>query len=153
MASEMTLDEMAEKIVRDDVFCNVGGFVEFCLKMSDNGQADSPISWEDFEVARPDFDVMDRDELLEWLEENVSANLSQYADLDDYDLIRECEDNYETPEIYEYWAVSGWLADKLRERGEMVARAYPDIWARCTTGQAISMDGVIRSIAKYLINL
>jgi len=153
MASEMTLEQMAEKIVREDIYCNVGQLVEFSLKMDASGENDAPVTWEDFEAERPDFETMDRDELLEWLEENVSANLSQYDDLDDYDLIRECDDNYEPPEVYEYWAISGWLADKLSDRGEMVARAYPDIWARCTTGQAISMDGVIRSIAKYLINL
>jgi hypothetical protein len=153
MASEMTLDEMAQKIVRDDVFCNVGQLVEFSLKMAASGENDAPVTWEDFEAERPDFDVMDREELLAYLEENVSANMEQYADLDDYDLISECEDNYETPEVYEFWAVSGWLADKLRERGEAVADNYPDIWGRATTGQSIVMDSVIRDIARYLINL
>lgn len=153
MTDKLTVDEMAQKIVRDDVFCNVGSLVEFSIKKSFEGDTDAPVTFEDFESDRIDFDILSREEMLEWLEENVSANLSQYDELDDYDLARECEDNWTEPEIFEYWAVSSWLADKLKERGEMVASAYPDIWGRATTGQAIHLDGVIRSIAQYLINL
>jgi hypothetical protein len=144
---------MAEKIVREDIFCNVSGLVEFSIKMSSAGDNDAPVTYEDFEGMPPDFGQMDRDQLLEWLEENVSYDLSQYADLDDQELAQECEDNWESPEILEYWAVSSWLADKLRERGEAVASAYQDIWGRCTSGQAIRLDGVIRGIAKYLVEL
>lgn len=50
-------------------------------------------------------------------------------------------------EIYEYWAVSSWLARRLRDAGEGVADlGGMHVWGRCITGQAISMDGVIRRI-------
>lgn len=51
-------------------------------------------------------------------------------------------------EVYEHWAVSDWLADKLEAAGERVDRDFAGlcVWARTTTGQAISMDEVIQRI-------
>lgn len=51
-------------------------------------------------------------------------------------------------EVYEHWAVSEWLADKLEARGEKVDRdlAGITVWARTTTGQAIYIDAVICDI-------
>lgn len=51
-------------------------------------------------------------------------------------------------EVYEHWAVSDWLADKLEAHGEKVDKdfAYLCVWARTTTGQAIAMDSVIQAI-------
>lgn len=54
-------------------------------------------------------------------------------------------------EIFEHWAVSRWLAKKLLARGEAVLGWEGlNIWGRTTTGQAISMDGVIREIVAEL---
>ena len=48
-------------------------------------------------------------------------------------------------EIFEWWAVSDWLAAKLIEVGECVIEGN-SIWGRSTTGQAILLDGVITRI-------
>ncbi len=55
-------------------------------------------------------------------------------------------------EAFEHWAVSSWLADKLRAKGESVVQTNWAgwVWARCTTGQMIRMDYVIRQIARDL---
>lgn len=51
-------------------------------------------------------------------------------------------------DVYEHWIVSDWLGRKLEEMGETVHEYLGfTIWARCTTGQSISMDYVIRKIA------
>ena len=64
---------------------------------------------------------------------------------------KEDEDG-EYPEIYEYWAVSSWIADKLEARGEIIFEMLDFIvWGRQATGQAISMDNVIKGIAKEMI--
>ena len=58
-------------------------------------------------------------------------------------------DPYEYPrEIYEHWAVTPWLGELLTERGEKVGE-FGDltVWARTTTGQAITADEVILDIA------
>lgn len=60
----------------------------------------------------------------------------------------------EGDEVYEHWIVSDWLAQKLRERGEAVSDDISGlvVWGRTTTGQAISMDAVIRDITAQLHN-
>lgn len=51
-------------------------------------------------------------------------------------------------EVFEHWAVTDWLADKLEAKGEKVDRDFAGltVWARTTTGQAISIDSVIEEI-------
>lgn len=51
-------------------------------------------------------------------------------------------------EVYEFWAVSTWLAEKLQAQGERVDTDFAslNIWARTATGQAIGMDGCIQRI-------
>jgi len=59
------------------------------------------------------------------------------------------EENGEYPEIYEFWSVSGWIADRLEAKGEIIFD-YLDfiVWGRQCTGQAIYMDEVIQDIAE-----
>lgn len=55
------------------------------------------------------------------------------------------------PEIFEWWAVSNWFGEKLKARGEVVLDCWgKSYWGRQTTGQAISLDFVIASIAKEM---
>lgn len=51
-------------------------------------------------------------------------------------------------EVLEHWAVTAWLADKLEAKGEKVDLDFAAliVWARTTTGQAISADAVIEAI-------
>lgn len=51
-------------------------------------------------------------------------------------------------EIFEHWAVTEWLAEKLEAKGERIDRDFAGlcVWGRTCTGQAISMDGVICDI-------
>ena len=59
-----------------------------------------------------------------------------------------CVDPYER-EIFEHWAVSNHLARRLKDHGEKVSRFDNfEVWARTTTGQSISIDGVIENIVK-----
>ena len=55
-------------------------------------------------------------------------------------------------EAYEHWIVSDWLGRKLTERGYTVREVLGlTIWARGTTGQAISMDGAINEIYREVM--
>ena len=50
-------------------------------------------------------------------------------------------------EALEHWLVSNWLAERLREEGEMVIDFMDlTIWGRTTSGQAICIDSVIEDI-------
>lgn len=67
-----------------------------------------------------------------------------YMDLDECDI--------EPQEVYEWYAVTDWLAKHLAQRGEVVCHDFYNLnlWGRCTTGQAILLDGVIQSIVREL---
>lgn len=57
----------------------------------------------------------------------------------------------EPQEVYEHYVVSDWLGRKLKARGEVVQDfAGFTLWGRCTTGQAILLDGVIEEITAEL---
>ncbi|KAK2245412.1 hypothetical protein XC29_00725 [Clostridioides difficile] len=58
----------------------------------------------------------------------------------------ECEQD-EPHEIYEFWIVSEWLCNKLKELGEVVIPSE-NIWGRGCTGQSISLDYVISKICE-----
>lgn len=57
-------------------------------------------------------------------------------------------------EVYEHWIVSDWLADKLAAKGEKIDKDFAGmtVWARTTTGQAISTDSVIEEITAEINN-
>lgn len=61
-------------------------------------------------------------------------------------------------EVFEYWIVDSWMAEKLKQEGELIVEDFMEgaigyIWCRTTTGQAISMDYVIREITKKYYDL
>jgi len=89
------------------------------------------------------------EQCAEWLDDRgIEVDPTDYdgIDSDDYlealqDIVR---DNAEPAEVYEWWAVSGWLADYLRGNGHVMLDWFGiDVWGRECTGQAISMDTVI----------
>jgi len=64
----------------------------------------------------------------------------------DIELLENAE--YQYKEVFEWWVVSSWLLEKLKEQGEPILdNDFGEWWGRCTTGQAISLDYVISKIA------
>ena len=95
---------------------------------------------------------LERDEKVEELQAEID-NLHNVKDAERIEeleaKINELEDMDfdELPEVYEWWGVSKWLAEKLKEQGEVIIDDYLcDIWGRQTTGQAILLDSVISRI-------
>ena len=104
----------------------------------------------------------DKDPILSW---DDVANLHVYrcpecgGELKDYDGEEgkactycewagdESDGDPESVEVFEWWLVSGWLADRLSERGEVVASdGQSHWWERCCTGQGIILDGIMQRI-------
>ena len=79
-------------------------------------------------------------------------------EIDSEDLWNYCDrvfsgvaEEYYYLEPYEFWIVDSWFGDKLKEKGEIVADFLGfTIWGRCTSGQAILLDGVISRICEDL---
>lgn len=81
-----------------------------------------------------------RNSLIEDIDGEAIDGIEQWRD-----CVRE---NAEPAEVFEWWAVSEWLADLLIEVGECVLKNdYRQWWGRCTTGQAYIMDGVLQKAA------
>ena len=57
----------------------------------------------------------------------------------------ENEEDYEAQDVYEWWMVSSYLLEKLKEKGCPIID-NENIWGRTTTGQAILLDYVITEI-------
>ncbi len=52
-------------------------------------------------------------------------------------------------EVFEWWIVTEYLYNKLKERGQVVLEWGNNCyWGRCTSGQAILLDGIITDICK-----
>jgi len=58
----------------------------------------------------------------------------------------------EPQDVYEWWLVTRWLADELRDSGEPVlGNGFGYWWGRTCTGQAILLDGTLQVIAERVI--
>jgi hypothetical protein len=81
----------------------------------------------------------------------VIANIDD-GTVDGLDDWREAvRDIAEPEEVFEWWEVGEWLAEKLEAAGEVVIRnGYGDWWGRRTTGQSVSLDYIIQRLgAEY----
>ena len=66
----------------------------------------------------------------------------------DESLWEELQNFDENSEIMEWWLVTPYMAELLKEKGEVILSDYDCYWwGRTTSGQALYMDGVIQEIA------
>lgn len=103
--------------------------------------------------------IDEKREELSKLEEKLSL-LEEDSDQDDLETeieeleteIEELEElETEPQEVFEWWAVSRWMAAKLSEYNEPILEFGSNYyWGRTCTGQSIVLDGVINNIAKDL---
>jgi hypothetical protein len=74
------------------------------------------------------------------MQTRLAAIQRKYADMED--------ENGQEQEALEHWIVTSWLAGKLEDKGEIVGELFDfHIWGRQCSGQSISLDYVISSIA------
>lgn len=87
---------------------------------------------------------------------NVSCLVTELMSQEKYfeelsEFIGQEDDEGNMPEVYEYWVVTSWLAEKLKAQGEFATEFFNlIIWGRQTTGQLISVDAVINDITREL---
>ena len=162
--------EIKGRLIDREVFCNVGPMVEKLLYTADS--IDEPLfTWDDvsnvysypeYRGEYADFDGGSEDQRTEEIERlrDLQSDLYDHITDENEDEIEakrsKIEDeiselgNLETEpaEIYEWWAVSGWFAEKLESYGQSIVDAGSvKVWGRRTTGQAILLDYVITCIA------
>lgn len=143
------------QFIAREVFCNVNSLANYCLQKGFE-DPDSPINMDEIEnyYSYPEY-YGEFAEFAGGTEEDRDKEIERLKELQDrinYDIIEnEIYDlenlNYEPQEIYEWWAVSSHLYEKLRDLGEPVidtGSCY--VWGRTTTGQAILLDYAITQI-------
>ena len=131
----------AQNLVNNNVYINVTRLIDTILNGGHEARGElAELYDEALELASPIYDY-------------ESAALEAGWTVDNEDTPEDfCLDEGFEPferEPLEFWAVSGYLANALIEHGEKVVKNFAgmNIWARCTSGQAISLDSVIRDIA------
>jgi hypothetical protein len=93
---------------------------------------------------------LDDIENLYMSDEEILKYMGSYdEDMSDQDLIDEVRNNCEDMnEIDEWYLVSNWFLDRLREINEpIIDNNYGEYWGRCCTGQAICLDHNIQELA------
>ena len=69
----------------------------------------------------------------------------------DESLLDSLQNLDENSEIMEWWLVTPYMAELLKEKGEVILSDYDCCWwGRQTSGQALYMDGVIQEIAEQI---
>ena len=165
--------DIKRQFIQREVYCNVNSLVEYCLKMDDS---DSPVNLDELEnyYTYPEwskkvvgenlfFEGGTEDDKEKFLEEFDRLIEESQQLLDDEEIseatheanvkqIEEAKEEFELletepQEVYEWWAISSYLYEKLKNRGEVVCDAGSCyVWGRTTTGQAILLDGIISRI-------
>lgn len=105
----------------------------------------------------PDWDCM-KDNFIGNLDEDGEKEICEYfkveniTEIGEQELCEYADVDFEYLEPYEFWIVSPWLGEKLKEFGEIVSFEFFGftIWGRCSSGQAILLDGVISRICEEL---
>lgn len=154
-AEETNRQKFGSRLCQNEILCCVSGLVSHILADTKEG---SNLAELVMELTSP---VLDYEEAATQAGWNMrvsfsgspifSKNGKEIQEHTDWPTLCEAENisPYEW-EIFEYWAISDWLGDKLLEAGERVCKDFYGlcIWGRTCTGQSISMDHVIQRIAE-----
>ena len=69
----------------------------------------------------------------------------------DESLLDSLQNLDDSSEVLEWWLVTPYMAELLKEKGEVILSDYDCCWwGRQTSGQALYMDGVIQEIAEQM---
>ena len=69
----------------------------------------------------------------------------------DESLLDSLQNFDDSSEVLEWWLVTSYMAELLKEKGEVILSDYDCYWwGRQTSGQEFYMDGVIQEIAEQM---
>lgn len=137
---------------------NVSHLVTTLAQGLSSDEAGTPLAdlvYQAFELACPvdDYESAAQEEGWKLVNDGWFASGNTACDANDWhDLCVKRDIEPHQREVYEFWIVSDWLADKLEAHGEKVERDFANltIWGRTTTGQAVYADWVMEKIAEEL---
>jgi len=148
--SSINQDIKGQFIARE-VYCNVNSLVQAILDKDENMEMRD--EWENMYTydcpdcghGEADMDKFDNDMEINPNKQDFNFKCTECGHYFDD------EPEMGSQEIYEYWAVSDMLYKDLKAKGHPVWDSGSTlVWGRCTSGQAILLDGVITEICKEM---
>ena len=135
-----------DNLVRNEVLLCVSGLVAEILAKNEDMEFYHLLATDNYLDALED--NLDSDDLATIRDEYEIADLDELEEGDLVDIANQYNIDPYVEEIFEHWAVSGFLADRLIDAGETVEKDFfgVNVWARTTTGQSITLDYVICKI-------
>lgn len=142
---EKTTLEYIDEMVNKEIYCNQTMLINECIgkEIITTDEIENFYTKECSECGGTLEEMSDEDieakELLQGAHQCADCGFT-FGEEAAQDLERETE-------VYEWYAISDWLARKLKDRNEVIIQnGLGTWWGRGATGQAIAMDSVIEKI-------
>lgn len=138
--------DIVSKFVEREVYCCMTSEVEYILSHDDS---DAPFTWDDVDYEGDKMcDECGFTDLHEEVDDKTGDDIYVCCDCGKKFTVEEYEGlNSDWPEVYEWWAVSPWLGEKLAQHGGCVIDVWgKSYWGRQATGQAIYLDNIMVQI-------
>lgn len=156
----ITVEVLARLYQQRDIWGCDSGLVDALLRQAAAGEGDPDLvaefGFEAIEGMYVDPEGWTADECRVYLRDEGGEIPEPPQDADDdpayldalCDAVREHSQDH-PQEPYEWYRVDPWLRRQLHAHGEVtLSNSYGDWWGRCTTGQAVIMDGVLQRVAE-----
>lgn len=134
----------ALRTLKNDIFVCQTHLIESCLNLGPEHEENFPM-WDEVQNLYPQNDWSEED-ILEYIEDNggVLPEKDEDGDYDEDELVEAARDSPQRPEVFEWWAVSRHLFQKLDGQCQPVLEYAGNYWwGRCTTGQSIILDSIL----------
>lgn len=134
------MEEWIKGIIQNEVYCEQGALIERCFT---------------YEIFRPE-DIENNEKIMYKTPDNeVFEELAEAkAWCEENELnIEGIEEYYEPEEIFQYFSISQWLCDQLKELCYPVIDNEYGCWmCRTTFGQALYMDYIWKQLYEEIFN-
>jgi hypothetical protein len=144
-ATPRTIDEQAQSLIDSEVYCCQTSLVESLIASEREG-----FTCDDVQNLYPSALLLSLPE-LEAFHKDRGLEVQQEEEESDCDYLRRLQDEFnwqiEPQEVFEWYAVSRWLAKHITAIGEpIIDNEVGQWWGRTCTGQAILLDGTFQRI-------
>ena len=146
------IEETAKHLCNKEIYARQNSLVEELLKLNSHGLA---LLEKGYILSEFSYDEIINfyEPFQKDVENTVCTSCAVIGDVNESGQCRECFTDHQMPqEIYQWFLVSGWIADKLVDQGEPVLKTQEgSYWGRTCCGQETYLDSCIQKIAKEIL--
>ena len=141
------VQQLAESLFRNDVLACQSCLVDELLK--ENREGFQP---EDIENIFADPEEWTLDKCRDWLDDHGIEHPDPEGSPKVEDWRDTIRDNDYGQEVLEWWLVTSYLMERLREIGEpLIDNDYGEWWGRTCSGQSVIDDGTLKEVATSML--